>query len=89
MVTACSPDDHILLPPPCPQVNRRIISRLARRATIAIPVLGFYFVSKLLVKDYARVRSEAAAGNNVVAGLFATGGARLHWRHVHAHPPTV
>ncbi|WIA30312.1 hypothetical protein OEZ86_000400 [Tetradesmus obliquus] len=54
------------------QVNRKIIARVARRFTIGIPVLGFYFVSKLMVKDLARVKSEYANGETGVSALFAT-----------------
>jgi len=35
-------------------------------------VAGFYFVSKLLVKDLARVKAEYAAGDYQVAALFGT-----------------
>eukprot|EP00775_Hariotina_reticulata_P010995 gene10995-11149_t len=54
------------------QLNRRVIARVARRFTIGIPVLGFYFVSKLMVKDLVRVRAEYASGDYNVAALFAT-----------------
>ncbi|KAF6255174.1 hypothetical protein COO60DRAFT_241500 [Scenedesmus sp. NREL 46B-D3] len=54
------------------QVNRRIIARVARRFTIGIPVLGFYFVSKLMVRDLARVKLEYAQGETGVSALFAT-----------------
>lgn len=33
---------------------------------------GFYFVSKLMVKDLARVKSEYANGETGVSALFAT-----------------
>lgn len=33
---------------------------------------GFYFVSKVMVKDYARVKSEMANGQYTVAALFST-----------------
>jgi hypothetical protein len=54
------------------QINRKIVARLARRFTIGIPVLGFYFVSKLLKKDCERVASEYKKGELMVSGLFAT-----------------
>lgn len=52
-------------------LNKRIIAQVARRATIGIPCLGFYFVSRLMFKDYARVRKEASASNTLVAALFS------------------
>lgn len=33
---------------------------------------GFYFVSKLVMKDIARVKNEVAAGQYAVAALFST-----------------
>ena len=54
------------------QINRKIVSRLARRFTIGIPVLGFYFVSKLLRNDCKRVVSEYKKGELMVSSLFAT-----------------
>lgn len=53
------------------QINRKIVARLARRATIAIPFVGFYFVSRLILKDYARVKAEYASGSHVAAGFFS------------------
>lgn len=69
-----SPPSSLLPPNPqlvLRQINRKIIARLARRFTIGIPVVGFYFVSKLLRNDFRRVTSEYASGNTAVSGLFA------------------
>lgn len=54
------------------QINRKIVARLARRFTIGIPVVGFYFVSKLLTKDCQRVAAEFRNGEYAVSSLFAT-----------------
>ncbi|GFR44490.1 hypothetical protein Agub_g5753 [Astrephomene gubernaculifera] len=52
-------------------LNKRIIRQMARRATIGLPIVGFFFVARLLVKDFERVRAEAAAGRKSIAGLFS------------------
>ncbi|KAG2489520.1 hypothetical protein HYH03_011971 [Edaphochlamys debaryana] len=52
-------------------INRRIVRQMARRATIGIPCIGFFFVSRLMMRDLARVRSELAAGRTGIAGLFS------------------
>lgn len=51
-------------------VNRRIVAQLARRATIAIPILGFYFVSNLAKRDLKRAVTEFEHGHTDTGRVF-------------------
>ncbi|GBF96809.1 hypothetical protein Rsub_09665 [Raphidocelis subcapitata] len=53
------------------QINRTLIRRIARRATIGIPILGVYFVARLLRKDAASLAAHLAARDHGLAALYA------------------
>jgi len=53
------------------QINRTLVRRLARRATIGIPILGLYFVTRVLCKDAANFQAHYAAGDTSLAALYA------------------
>ncbi len=59
--------------PRCPtsQLNRTIVRRLARRATIGIPIIGLFFVLRLLRRDAAALAAHYSAGRAGPASLYA------------------
>lgn len=52
------------------QINRTLVRRLARRATIGIPMLGLFFVLRVLKKDSASLMAAWSAGDATLASLY-------------------
>jgi hypothetical protein len=57
----CNPDG---------QINRSVVRRLARRATIGIPCLGLLFLTRVLRRDAASFRAHLAKGDTLLVLLF-------------------
>ncbi|GBF95134.1 hypothetical protein Rsub_07718 [Raphidocelis subcapitata] len=53
------------------QLNRTVVRRVARRATIGIPLLGLFFVTRLLRRDAKSLAAAAAARDAPLAALLS------------------
>ena len=52
------------------KINRSLIRRLARRLTIGIPILGLYYIGRIMRKDARSLVAAWAAGDRTGLGLY-------------------
>ena len=53
------------------QTNRSVVSKLARRATIGIPIYGCYAATRAVARDGSRACDEAGRGHIKASALYA------------------